>query len=68
MPGATLSNPRRLVRLENSFAPGASLCSQARLQPQRPRAAQKNPHVCVLNLAGSVSGHEAFTNPQVDGP
>ena len=27
----------------------------------------KNPHVCVLNLAGSVSGHEAFTNPQVDG-
>ena len=27
----------------------------------------ENPHVCVLNLAGSVSGREAFTNPQVDG-
>ena len=41
--------------------------SQAALTLLQPHAAQKNPHVCVLNLAGSGSGHRTFTNPQVNG-
>ena len=40
--------------------------SQAALALLQPHVTQKNPHVCVLNLTGSVSGHRAFTNPQVD--
>lgn len=67
MPDATLPNPGHPARLENPLAPGAFLCFQARFAAPRPPAAQKNLRVCVLNLARSVPGHRAFTNPQVDG-
>ena len=40
--------------------------SQAALALLQPHAAQKNPHVCVLNPAGLAPGQGAFTNPQVD--
>lgn len=67
MPDATLPNPRRPVRLENSLAPGTFLCFQAQLVAPRPRTAQKNAHVCVLNPASTVPEQGAFANPQVDG-
>ena len=40
--------------------------SQAALAPLSPTRPRKNLYVCVLNLTGSVAGHGAFTNPQVD--
>lgn len=40
--------------------------SQAALAPLSPTRPGKNLHVCVLSLVGSASGHQAFTNPQVD--
>ena len=64
------ASPRRTPGARRDWKPprvGRFSFFQARFVALRPRAAQKNPHVCVLNLAGSVSGHGVFTNPQVDG-
>ena len=51
----------------NRRAKAASGRFASRSRAPQPHAAQKNPHVCVLNLAGSASGHREFANPQVDG-
>ena len=66
-PGVTSPNPRRPTRLENPSRRALFFASKRGLQPRGLGPPRKNLHVCVLNLAGSVSGHGVFINPQVDG-
>ena len=67
MPGATLPNPRRPVRLETPLAPGAFFAFERGLWPRSPGQPRKNPLVCVLNPASTVPEQGAFANSQVDG-
>lgn len=65
--GVTSPNPRLPTRLENPSRRALFFAFKRGLRLLGPRRPRKNLHVCVLNLAGSVSGHRVFTNPQVDG-